>query len=260
MLTEEELKVKELQLKVRELELKVGDMERPSYRKLGTWTSVLAILIAIVSVGAQNAVSHNQDILYKIEGANAKKELDSAKANVANKKKELDSANVSVANKKKELDSATANLGVAHDQYDSLLKQIDVVNKSLVILGHSNANVDATQKREINSLITQTQNIIAPRIYIQIPGAAQLGAAQKLRDKLKAYNFIIPGIENVTGKAISPAKCDVRYYRDEERGEALKIIELLKDANIGLSIRNEPVKVKNGTARPRHYEVWLSKS
>lgn len=101
---------------------------------------------------------------------------------------------------------------------------------------------------------------LPPRVYIQVPGETQRPLAQSLQSKLRASGFIVPGIENIGGKAIVPEQTEIRYYRDEEKGEASRVITILKDA--GVQVKDEPQKIpgKGGGTRPRHYELWISRS
>jgi hypothetical protein len=81
---------------------------------------------------------------------------------------------------------------------------------------------------------------------------------------LRKQHFLAPGIENVGKKSNIhiPGKTEVRYYRDEEKDEAVRIISILKGLNLGLHINEDPQRIP-GTGRgtrPRHYEIWFSKS
>src|SRR4051794_20104530 len=55
-----DLVLKEQKLKVEQLECIVADLKKPGYKKLGFWTSSLAVLIALGSVVAQNYLSSFQ--------------------------------------------------------------------------------------------------------------------------------------------------------------------------------------------------------
>jgi len=63
----------EQRLRIEELKLKVETLRKPEYRKIGTWTGLVAILVAISGIVAQG-------ILYQIKSAKAEKELDSTLA------------------------------------------------------------------------------------------------------------------------------------------------------------------------------------
>jgi hypothetical protein len=100
------------------------------------------------------------------------------------------------------------------------------------------------------------------RVYIQIASEGQRPAARSLQARLRSENYLAPGIENVGSKAAIPKEIEVRYYRDEEKDEAVRIINLLKNFNPGLPVKSTPQKIPgNGKGtRPRHYEIWFSRT
>jgi hypothetical protein len=120
------------------------------------------------------------------------------------------------------------------------------------------AVIDIPQKSELDNRSDLTS--LPPRVYMQIPTQAQREMAQSLQSKLRASGFLVPGIENVENKATSPKQTEVRFYRDEDRSEALQVIRILTEA--GQQPNSEPQKIPGGGkgTRPRHYEVWISKS
>lgn len=105
---------------------------------------------------------------------------------------------------------------------------------------------------------------LTPRVYIQIAGESQRSVAASLQSLLRNENFNAPGIENVgkNPRTRIPAATEVRYYREEELDQALRLITLLKSMDLGLKINDAPQKVPGagrGT-RPGHYEIWFSRS
>ncbi len=112
-------------------------------------------------------------------------------------------------------------------------------------------------------LVAQYSNL-NPRVYIQISDQSQRAVAELLQATLRNENFVVPDIENV-GKKPSiyiPPKTEVRYYREEEQQDALRLISIMKNQNIGLLINETPKKIGGsgrGT-RPGHFEIWFSRS
>ena len=99
------------------------------------------------------------------------------------------------------------------------------------------------------------------RVYIQIANEEQRSIAKNLQASLRAENFLAPGVENVGGKARTPNEIEVRYYRDEEKEEAVRLINLLKKIDLDAAVKSTPQKIP-GTGRgtrPRHYEIWFPK-
>jgi|GEM_PF-1135312 len=105
---------------------------------------------------------------------------------------------------------------------------------------------------------------LTPRVYIQIAEETQRPVAATLQSVLRNENFNAPGIENVgrNPRTLIPTATEVRYYREEELDQALRLITLLKSMKLGLKINDTPQKVSGagrGT-RPGHYEIWFSRS
>ena len=99
------------------------------------------------------------------------------------------------------------------------------------------------------------------RVYVHISNDRQKQLAKQLEVRLRAENFITPGIENVAGKASIPNEAEVRYYRTEEKEEAIKIVAILKTIGAGFKVKDTPQRIP-GTGRgtrPRHYEIWFPK-
>ncbi len=63
----------EQRLRIEELELKVRDLKKSDFRKIGTWTGMVAIIAAIMGLIGQG-------IVYEIKSAKAERQLDSAYA------------------------------------------------------------------------------------------------------------------------------------------------------------------------------------
>ena len=125
------------------------------------------------------------------------------------------------------------------------------------------------QKAQINEKIEQKEaplvsaysNLI-PRVYLQISEESQRSIAKSLQGALLNNNFLVPGIENIGNKrAFIPSKTEVRYYREEELADAMRIMSIIKSQNPGLAVNDTPQKIPgNGKGtRPGHFEVWFSK-
>jgi|GEM_PF-4693225 len=251
-LNETQLKLKEQELKVEELTLKVADLKRPAYKKLNFWTSSLAVVIALGGVIGQNIISD-------IESKTAALETKEAQA-------KKDSAIKAVAAAEFAVDAAKSKQLVAQQEYAAILLQTDSAKKNIALIRAqvnsmpcSTGRTD-TIKTLLNKATAQLNNI-APRVYIQIADESQRPVAKLLQNELSKRNFIAPGVENVGKlKADIPDKLEVRYYRDEERPEAVEIIQILKTLNIGQALNETPVRIPgNGRGtRPRHYEVWFT--
>lgn len=78
------LNEKEQSLRIEELELKIKALKKPEYRKITTWTGLVAIAVAVTGIVAQG-------VLYQIKSANAERNLNEAneKVNATNRKAAL---------------------------------------------------------------------------------------------------------------------------------------------------------------------------
>ena len=74
--------------------------------------------------------------------------------------------------------------------------------------------------------------------------------------ELETIGVVVPGIENV-GPDGSPSTTQLRYFPDEEKFEAQRLENLLKQT--GLSVRLEQPSGDLSGIRPRHYEVWFAR-
>lgn len=120
------------------------------------------------------------------------------------------------------------------------------------------------EKKETPLVSVVQAPALKPRVYIQIAEEAQRPVAASLQTVLRNEHFNAPGIENVgkNPRTLIPAATEVRYYREEELDQALRLITLLKSMKLGLKINETPQKVPGsgrGT-RPGHYEIWFSRS
>lgn len=138
------------------------------------------------------------------------------------------------------------------------------------VSNHSNTSANVNEKVIAAATVIDAKPVAAnvngtsmsnlpPRVYIQIANESQRRIAKSLQTALIKDNFIVPGIEKVEGKAFKLDSSEVRYFRNNDKAEALIIHNSLKSQN--LLVRREPKKVtmKNQN-RPRHYEIWFSNS
>lgn len=108
-----------------------------------------------------------------------------------------------------------------------------------------------------------TQGTLPPRVYIQIAGDDQRAIARALENHLNQNKFLAPGIENASSKASFPDSTEVRYFRPDEKDEAIRLLQLMQQVP-GIekvtAMKKTPrlVNLENNI-RPRHYEIWFSK-
>lgn len=101
---------------------------------------------------------------------------------------------------------------------------------------------------------------VKPRVYIHVRDKAQVDTALKIGNALKKNGFIVPKEEILVDKG--PAVTEVRYFRESEKALAEDISRLLReDLKLhGTRLSYIPGYETSKAIRPKHYEIWLSKS
>lgn len=101
------------------------------------------------------------------------------------------------------------------------------------------------------------EGTLPPRVYIQIASESQRAVAERLESHLNKNNFLAPGIENVSKKANCPDSTEVRYFQQDEKDEATRLVRLIQ--SITTCKKTPQLITPRGNSRPRHYEVWFSR-
>ena len=125
------------------------------------------------------------------------------------------------------------------------------------------ANINEQIEQKEAPLVASSSTILKPRVYLQISDESQRPLAQSLQSTLSYEGFQAPGVEN-TGRKSNvhmPSKTEVRYYREEELSDALRLVSILKSQPLGSPINEVPLKIPgNGRGtRPGHFEIWFAK-
>ena len=92
------------------------------------------------------------------------------------------------------------------------------------------ASVEQAVANVASNLPIDAQSTITPRIYFQIQDEKQRLKAEEFKQELIKDGNIVPGIENVheTSGASSPDKVEIRYFDQNSKSYAEKILNLLK--------------------------------
>jgi len=96
-----------------------------------------------------------------------------------------------------------------------------------------------------------------PRIYIHIRSDKDRELARAVGERLKALDFVVPGIERLVEKG--PERSQLRYFRQSEAEEARRIFELLREMGIELELKYVPGYEDTDAIRPGHFEIWFAK-
>jgi type II secretory pathway pseudopilin PulG len=134
-------------------------------------------------------------------------------------------------------------------QNSTIAKQKDAINAVLSTQeyrpGWRDANVNAGGGTALKA-----------RVYIQIGDAAQRARAQEVSRQLEARGYVVPGIENISGKAKAPPVSQLRFYGadDAARKDVDDIVGFFQGIGVALKTVQLPA---SGGVRPRHYEIWF---
>ena len=112
---------------------------------------------------------------------------------------------------------------------------------------------------QLEAPLASTVKTTPQTVYIQIADEDQRKRGNDLRANLNGGGFNAPGVENVGRKGLYiPGSTEVRYYGEDDLAGALRLITELKAMNLGLKIKDDPVKVKKGKVGT--YEIWFSRA
>ena len=103
--------------------------------------------------------------------------------------------------------------------------------------------------------VKKALSILPDRVYIQIANEKQREKAGAIQEILKQSGFTVPGIENITGKAIPPGNTNVRYFSDQDQPTAMKIAEILKSNGIEKAYAS---RISGLKANPGTLEIWFA--
>jgi hypothetical protein len=100
--------------------------------------------------------------------------------------------------------------------------------------------------------------VVSKKIFLHIADERDRKTAGDVEETLKKYGHIVPGIQNVSGKAKIPRDIEVRYFRFPQDQEiAREILNLVqqhhdaKDARL-VYVGRDPAAIRSG-----HIEVWF---
>jgi len=99
-------------------------------------------------------------------------------------------------------------------------------------------------------------NRVPARVYIQIESQQQLDKANRIKTELVKNGYIVPDFEVVDFRA--PRQNELRFYRETDRENALKITDLLKTLSLDIAPKYLKGYETSTKLRLGHYELWLA--
>ena len=105
---------------------------------------------------------------------------------------------------------------------------------------------------------------LSARVYLQIADDTQRPKAKLVQAALSSLHYICPGIQNVRNRAYIPDTLEVRYFVLESKGEAEKILQVIKangakDGRVSYCIPTAN-DLRISPDIKSHFEVWAGKS
>ena len=140
---------------------------------------------------------------------------------------------------------------LGHEQLALKLIQLKQDSAGRSIAQQIKLSGSATAKAEASAALST----IPVQVFIQIASESQREKAREILAALQQSGFLTPAIENVSGKADSPKKTNVRYFNDGDKPTAEKIVSILKEKGMTEAYAYHVSQYK---VKPGSLEVWFS--
>ncbi len=164
------------------------------------------------------------------------------------RKSQLDSEIAQSRTQKKELEDQIASLEKQKAESEKLA---NAVSSALYA-----ANPKQLQKTIDESLNSNPESGVRPRIFVHIRSASQRPAAKQVADTLRQKGYIVPGIQILV--ETGPDETQVRYFHAADESGAQTIVGELTAAGV----KNVAVKPNfiagHDDIRQRQYEIWFA--
>lgn len=133
-------------------------------------------------------------------------------------------------------------------------RELEFVQENLKQSNGALRTIDSVSSRGVD--VEPPPSEIPARVYIQIAHESQRDQARAVVRQLQAAGYVVPGIENVEGKARPQFISDIRYYAGS--GTNLEDLADIKRrlAVLGVNLELKPLPASS-RVRPRHYEIWF---
>jgi len=125
----------------------------------------------------------------------------------------------------------------------------ETYNKVVTRLDNPSANTT-----QLDAAVASNAQDLPERVYIQIYKEDQRGPARQMQKLLREQNFVVPGIENVSGKADVVSSTEVRYFNNRDQDAADQVIKAVKQNGFPDAKLQPITKVQKN---PGVLEVWL---
>jgi hypothetical protein len=254
-----ELEYRELELKVRELEIKVGDLQKPSYKKMAFWTSLITVCIAVIGIIGQSYLSNIKNAQAKLETERANEQIQEAQAKKNSLDAEIRKSSDSVLALQIKRDSMQADLDEIIAAYNKIVSQVaytDSTEDNDPVARQTNQVVTQTNKVVSNLLLNNASDLLLKSsilkvYYLPATRAKAIAIDALLRSK---------GANSSLGPAdydISRSDNKIIYYNASQINYCKAVQALLKQSGKGdFDIR--PSSALSTGARTKHFKVYVT--
>jgi hypothetical protein len=118
---------------------------------------------------------------------------------------------------------------------------------------------EESEVRKVADEVAQEANAKArflPRVYIHIRSNENRERARAVGERLKELGYVVPGIERIVDTG--PRNSQLRYFRNTEKEEAVKIIDVLDQIGVRLNLEYIRGYEESDKIRPGHFEIWFA--
>lgn len=140
---------------------------------------------------------------------------------------------------------------LGHEQLALKLMQIKQDSAGRSVAQQIKASGSAAARTEASAALST----IPVQVFLQIAAESQREKAKDVVAALQQRGYVTPGIENISGKADSPKKTDVRYFNDEDKPIAETVASILKERGIADAYAHHVSQFK---VKPGSLEIWFS--
>lgn len=254
-----DLELRELELKVRELELKVKDLEKPSFKRISFWTSMISVFIALVGIIGQSYLSNIKNAQAKLETDQAKKEMQEALIKKSLAVRDVKKATTELLILQKKCDTAQQNLDNVILAYNNVVK--------VIAYSSAKSEVNNQEIERTKSVVTKTsnnvshillsnasdmllQNSILKVYYTPLTKDKAITIDHLLKSKGAKSECVIPNYD------ISKANNEIVYYNEPQLNYCKAVQAFLNQSGQGtFSIRLS----SGANTTIQHFKIYVVK-
>ncbi len=168
----------------------------------------------------------------------------------------------SLVQKKAQLDTEIQQLTAQKIQLQNQTAELEKQKAEAEKLGSAVAsafyasNPKQAQKTLEESLNSNPEAVVRPRIFIHIRSASQRAAARPVANTFRQNGYIVPGIQILV--ETGPDETQVRYFHPADESEAQKVLDQLAASGVKNMAPKPNLIPGHNDLRQRQYEIWFA--